>query len=114
MLGELSFDEKTRGHSVRIENDGRLWERYYAFVLPDDKHHRFRVFPTAGTLAPREGAPNVCDETKPYSDAATISVEWDADAAAAEGQSEGGDGLRLLVVGTEAEVWTHRLVARNT
>ena len=68
-----------------------------------DSNRIFNLSPLTGTLAPRGGASNLCDETKPYLDYANISIERVGDAAAND-----KDGW-LLVVGTEAEVWRYRL-----
>mmetsp|Transcript_8390 Transcript_8390/g.13605 ORF Transcript_8390/g.13605 Transcript_8390/m.13605 type:complete len:229 (+) Transcript_8390:3-689(+) len=113
VMTTLAFDKEKSTHSISIKNDERSWERYHVFLLPttiaidDDDLCCFRVSPTTGSLAPRGGASNICDETKPYSDSAVISIEWlgedDMDVGAA------GEKEWLLVVGTEAEVWRYRL-----
>jgi len=129
VMDELKFDNEHKMHSIVIKNEERSWERYYAFLLPnnhdDNKNKRkgvvssssgsgdscFRVSPSTGSLAPRGGASNVCDMTKPYSDSAIISIEWNVGVAV---EGVGGDDDRknndwLLVVGTEAQVWKYRL-----
>mmetsp|Transcript_29972 Transcript_29972/g.50993 ORF Transcript_29972/g.50993 Transcript_29972/m.50993 type:complete len:149 (-) Transcript_29972:396-842(-) len=98
VMTTLTFDCETSTHVISIKNDERSWERYFAFVLNDDRRV-FRVSLVTGSLAPRGGASNVCDESKPYSDSAAISVEFSGE--------RGVDAL--LVVGTEAEVWRYRL-----
>jgi len=107
VLDTLVFDEENVVHTITIKNDEISWEKYCAFVLRnnDDGLGCFRVSPTTGSLAPRGGASNVCDETKPYSDIAKVAIEWvrgGADVVV-------GENEWLLVVGTEAEVWRYRL-----
>lgn len=91
---------QTTQHTITIQNEERSWERYHAVVLPDGGG--FAASPATGTLAPRGGASNVCDEDKPYSDRAVIAVDW-------SGGEEGAGLERLLVVGTEAAVWRYHL-----
>ena len=105
-VGTLSFDDDARIHRVTIKNDERSWEKFYAFVLPmeeDVDECSFEIRPTSGSLAPRGGASNACDETKPYSDGANVSIEWKGGG----GGSAGGEVL--FVVGTEAEVWRYQV-----
>ena len=106
----LIFDERYTLHTITIQNDERSWERFYAFIFPtntDDDCCMFKVSPTTGTLAPRGGASNICDETKPYLDSALVSIEWDLGKILANGNNVENEWL--LVVGTEAEVWRYRL-----
>eukprot|EP00578_Thalassiosira_sp_NH16_P030772 CAMPEP_0181081938 /NCGR_PEP_ID=MMETSP1071-20121207/3360_1 /TAXON_ID=35127 /ORGANISM="Thalassiosira sp., Strain NH16" /LENGTH=224 /DNA_ID=CAMNT_0023163501 /DNA_START=224 /DNA_END=898 /DNA_ORIENTATION=+ len=117
-LGTLAFDEEldVLHRTISIKNDERSWERYYAFILvnvDDDnagvRHGDgcpFRASPATGTLAPRGGASNACDESRPYSDSATISVERIGEEKAAVAEDE---RRWMLIVGTEAEVWRYRL-----
>ncbi|KAL9190026.1 hypothetical protein ACHAXT_007237 [Thalassiosira profunda] len=103
-VGTLMFDANCREHAISIMNDERSWEKYYAFVLPNEEEGgSFRISPARGTLAPRGGASNACDATQPYSDTATILVEWVG--------GEAGD--RLLAVGTEAESWRYHLTIKE-
>jgi len=122
-LGTLSFDgcnkeeEEEDVVPVTIKIEERSWEKYHAFILRRNSSSKnndnddavmcppFRVSPSSGSLAPRGGASNVCDDTKPYLDSATILIEWVGDAG---GVGEGGNEW-LLVAGTEAEVWRYRL-----
>lgn len=110
-LDTIAFDVENAAHTISIKNDERSWERYYAFILPN--HHAdglFRISPTTGSLAPRGGASNVCDESKPYLDSANISIEWiGGEGGSTGGIGGGGNDELLLVVGTEAEVWRYRL-----
>jgi len=81
-----------------------------AFVELSPSDLCLSIAPSSGVLAPRGGASNACDASKPYSDAATLRiVSLDADAPE-------GAVLRLrptetlwLVVGTEEEQWSCRL-----
>lgn len=111
--GTLIFDEQQhKSHSITIKNDERSWEMYYAYILSttssshivDDSPFRI-ISPTAGVLAPRGGASNLCDESTPYLDNAIISIEW----IGSSGDSSISTNEWLLVVGTEAEVWRYRL-----
>ena len=81
--------------SLRLKSRDRLCQE-----CPENKLHTQLH---THTLAPRGGAWNICDETKPYLDNAHISIERIGDAAKSD-----KDGW-LLVVGTEAEVWRYRL-----
>jgi hypothetical protein len=108
----LTFFSTHDCHTITITNDERSWEKFYAFILQPqsmnnsdaiDSNRIFNLSPLTGTLAPRGGASNICDETKPYLDYAHISIERIGDAAKSD-----KDGW-LLVVGTEAEVWRYRL-----
>ena len=119
--GTLAFDRDaaaTMRHVVTIRNEERSWEAFYAFVIPCDDGGggggggppSFGASPTRGVLAPRGGSSNLCDETRPYPDAADISIEWNGGDGGIGAISEGGPSL--LVVGTEAEVWRYRLLIR--
>lgn len=112
VMATLLFDKEKSTHAISIKNDERSWERYYAFILPNNNHDDcglcgFRVSPATGSLAPRGGASNVCDESKPYSDSAVITMQWSGE----DDVDVVGPGEKdlVLVVGTEAEVWRYRL-----
>ena len=133
--GSMESQNQKQKHQVLIKNEERSWERYYAFILPyykegtecsagDDHVHVansasscFGITPNMGSLAPRGGASNVCDESKPYSDGALISIEYANDDI--QGKNDGNEDDDddviekndewLLVIGTEAEVWRYRL-----
>ena len=113
ILDTLVFDEATNSAaSIAIKNDERSWEKYYAFILGNNcnGNNFFRVYPQTGSLAPRGGASNVCDETKPYSDSAAIAIELVGQGKQMiAGADENSNEDWLLVVGTEAEVWRYRL-----
>lgn len=111
----LTFSSNENMHSISISNEERSWERYYSFILSKvsniantaDAEYTsplFRIAPTTGQLAPRGGAANACDESKPYLDSATVSVEFIVDDSV-----ERGDEDWMLVVGTEAETWRYLL-----
>lgn len=102
VLGILRFNQEQKVNTVSVTNEERSWEKFYAIVHPPGDG-TFVLSPVSGSLAPRGGASNACDETKPYPDSATIAVEW-------VGQYAGGvENDRLLVIGTEAEVWRYYL-----
>lgn len=77
---------------VEIQNDERSWEKYYAFAVGDDAGS-VAVEPRVGMLAPRGGANN-------FSDKSQLKVQGNI----------GSQGNAWLVVGTEAEKWTYKLV----
>ena len=106
----LYFSRKRADHEIKITNDERSWEKFYAsifsldqvFGIEDGGNCPFEICPQSGTLAPRGGASNACDVNDPYSDSALIVIKWD------EEQCCDVDAF-LLVLGTEAEVWRYLL-----
>ena len=100
---QLALDETTGKATVEIQNDERSWEKFYAFVVPEEdllsqQQKFFVVEPKVGLLAPRGG-------TNDFSDRATVQVQRTT------GSNEVVAAARyFLVVGTEAEKWTHVLV----
>ncbi len=104
LAGTLIFSECVKSHTISITNDERSWEKYYAFVLPNSFQQSFRISSLRGVLAPRGGASNACDASKPYSDSAHITIELIVDDHAII-----AGGEVLLVVGTEAEIWRYEL-----
>lgn len=104
LAGSMTFSECAKSHTISITNDERSWEKYYSFVLPNTFQQSFRISSMRGILAPRGGASNACDASKPYSDSAHITVELIGDDHAS---IVGGEVL--LVVGTEAEIWRYEL-----
>eukprot|EP00533_Pseudo-nitzschia_delicatissima_P002819 CAMPEP_0116088122 /NCGR_PEP_ID=MMETSP0327-20121206/5709_1 /TAXON_ID=44447 /ORGANISM="Pseudo-nitzschia delicatissima, Strain B596" /LENGTH=260 /DNA_ID=CAMNT_0003579197 /DNA_START=93 /DNA_END=875 /DNA_ORIENTATION=+ len=101
--------------SISIRNQERTWEKFYAkimakrpegFVEVDcvSSSIGLSVAPRSGSLAPRGGASNACDASKPYSDSATIRI---TQADTNSGESTGDD--LWLVVGTEEEKWAYKL-----
>ncbi len=104
LAGSLTFSECAKSHKISITNDERSWEKYYAFVLPNTFQQSFRISSLRGVLAPRGGASNACDASKPYSDSAHIAIELvgDDDATIVGGEV-------LLIVATEAEIWRYEL-----
>jgi hypothetical protein len=77
---------------IEIQNDERSWEKYYAFVIGDAA--LLVVEPGVGMLAPCGGANN-------FSDTAKLQVRR---------SGNGSHGSAWLVIGTEAERWTYKLV----
>jgi len=117
--------------TISIKNEERSWEKYYAFIIPFlenvDKNGgntinqisqeigdfadnlQFQIIsPKSGYLAPRGGASNACDENKPYSDGASVTIQWDGVIGDDNSRLDNESSL-LLVVGTEAEIWRYRL-----
>jgi hypothetical protein len=78
--------------TIKVKNDERSWEKYYAFVIGDVA--LLVVEPRVGMLAPRGGANN-------FSDTAKLQVRR---------SGNGSHGSAWLVIGTEAERWTYKLV----
>ena len=105
LTGILSFSDNVKSHTISITNDERSWEKYYAYILPNNNLEQyFQISSLRGHLAPRGGASNACDASKPYSDSASVTIELIGDNhAAITGQRV------LLVVGTEAEIWRYQL-----
>jgi len=118
---------------VRVTNSMRTWEPFAAAVV--DRHGTLlaplvRAAPDVGTLAPRGGANNACDERKPYPDWVDVSVVVlpqgsgagsltatlaeahnqgaRAEEASADGEGDAASGL-FLVVKTEEEQWSFPL-----
>ena len=151
----LRFDNTDTINTISIANEERSWEKYHVFLLRfkgdnDDDYDDdddsvgddsvgedydavvppsklFRISPTFGHLAPRGGASNVCDESKPYSDSACITVEWIGDGndnydgtgagntgSGTHGSGDNDNGRLLLVVGTEADTWRYMLQTPTT
>jgi hypothetical protein len=88
-----------------------------AFVEVDAAVCHLSISPRSGSLAPRGGASNACDASKPYSDTATIRVTQTTQTQCPDGsivppttsgESESASDL-WLVVGTEEEQWTYKL-----
>jgi hypothetical protein len=124
---------------VPITNECRTWEPYFAKIIrlmsgddngdgdvdvdadADADQHVSPLFQieagTAhGTLAPRGGAANVCDESKPYSDTAFVGIRHMHTTATANTSTDvdvGGNlnntTIHILVVGTEEEKWHYKL-----
>ena len=94
---------------LRVTNIYRSWEVFYASFLDAAAEDAFEISPTKGHLAPRGGANNVCDESKPYSDSVELTV-----------RVRGGDGGQrdgpcvcgvVVLVRTEEDSWLFQLVA---
>ena len=84
--------------SVVVQNRYKTWEPFFVTLHPPEAP--WEVGPSQGTLAPRGGANNVCDPSKPYADTQALVVRCHG--------GEVGDEA-LLVVGTEEEQWTYSL-----
>jgi len=104
LKGVLTFNDCAKSHTIAITNDERSWEKYYAHILPSNVEQSFRISPLRGHLAPRGGASNACDASKPYSDSAHVTIEFIGD----DHDNIVGEEV-LLVVGTEAEIWRYQL-----
>ena len=72
--GVLRFGAQRSSTTVYVTNIYSTWERYYASVLGDEAS-AFELGRAEGTLAPRGGANNVCDPSKPYSDRARVVIK---------------------------------------
>jgi len=98
--------------SITIKNDERTWEKFYAKILCTEDESMvdnvdnvpFYVKPRNGYLAPRGGASNACDESKPYPDSATLRVFHNNNAETLLNNQQW-----WLVVGTEEEKWYYKL-----
>ena len=112
-IGEVADDEVVcaplgpDGRAVvRITNVYRSWERFYVSCYADDaadgcaanRGPMFAAAPVSGDLAPRGGANNVCDESRPYLDHVEITVHALR------------PGAGTILVRTEEEQWVFRLV----
>ena len=104
LSGVLTFNEVAKSNTISVKNDERSWEQYFVYILPRNLEQSFQISPLRGHLAPRGGASNVCDASKPYSDAAHITINLVGGYPA-----ESVEEQKLLVVGTEAEVWRYEL-----
>ena len=113
LTGILTFTSSNNVHTITIKNEERSWEQYFAYILGSSDNNNsiaatasedlFQLSSVRGHLAPRGGASNACDASKPYLDSADIRIEFVGDPQAAV------DEELLLVVGTEAEVWRWQL-----
>lgn len=109
---------------VEIRNDERTWEKFFVTIhssspsLSSVHPPMITAMPRSGTLAPRGGASNACDSSKPYADSVTIVVSRSDNTIGTgmgkgegEGEGEGDEGNRWcwLIIGTEDEKWYHRI-----
>jgi hypothetical protein len=105
--------------SVKIQNEYKTWEPYYATIIQLTEDHCFEgesapppfevVGKVHGTLAPQGGASNLCDENDPYYDFKFVSVRF----------VDGGNIIPIeetwcLAAGTEEEQWYYRLVLEKS
>ena len=98
LAGALVIAAGSQG-SVVVRNRYKTWEPFFATLHPAEAS--WELEPLQGTLAPRGGANNVCDPSKPYADTQELVVRCSG--------GEVGDEA-LLVVGTEEEQWTYSLL----
>ncbi|OEU05980.1 hypothetical protein FRACYDRAFT_257191 [Fragilariopsis cylindrus CCMP1102] len=114
--------------SITIKNDERTWEKFYTKILTITNtnttttatkinNNIVTVQPISGFLAPRGGTSNVCDINKPYSDKATIRIiqqnnnnrKQHVVVTTADNIMNNNKEL-WLVVGTEEEKWSYKLI----
>jgi hypothetical protein len=95
----LSSD-KGLSTEIRIHNDERSWEVYYAFIV-GPLSNSIVVEPRVGQLAPRGGV-------NQFSDSAVLTVLFQDRGVPASSVFAGGE-QSWLVVGTEAARWFYRL-----
>jgi hypothetical protein len=89
---------------VKITNQERTWEPFYAKVVGDDMiTSRIKVSPLHGKLAPLNGADNPYDPQNPYSDSTIINVSCSQAIHTAQEEC-------YLAVGTEEEKWYYKLI----
>ena len=119
VIGVILLTKTHRHASIRITNPDISWEPFHAQIIGAAAGVGVRVAPTAGVLAPRGGAQNVCDPSKPYSDSCDLEICMARDIATADdddgddGPAEGGQavaaestGAGHLVVCLEQRRWT--------
>jgi len=122
-----------RTTTVSIKNEERTWEKYYAKIMPRvvvrgvltdepstsmsaspliQEDIPFRVTPKLGYLAPRGGASNACDASKPYSDSVTLYI-YHKESVSIDMVVLDADNDTVvewwLVAGTEEEKWYYKL-----
>ena len=105
-----------------LENEEISWEPFYAeLVGHSESTCLLDLTPFNGTLAPRGGAENACDENKPYSDQCLLTVfrkevsHEDSGVGKFNNRGESVDeGSPLknmhLVARTEMGTWTWRVL----
>ena len=98
-LASLTLAPGGAAQEVVVSNAFRTWEKWYAAVTGPAG---FELSSTEGHLAPRGGANNVCDPSKPYLDTATLAMRC------VSGTPVGTEAY--LVVQTEEARWTWRLM----
>lgn len=100
--GIINLKGKKEDCMATIRNDEISWEQFYARVeySAGSAENEFRVTPCNGCLAPRGGANNACDETRPYTDECLVTISRVADAPLLHGEHE---RVLFLVVRTELD-----------
>ena len=101
-LASLTLAPGGVAQEVVFSNAYRTWEPWFAAVSGPEG---FELSAAEGHLAPRGGANNVCDPSKPYLDTASVAVRC------ASGTPAGTEAF--LVVQTEEAQWTWRLVVAS-
>lgn len=116
LRGTISLGEHnvgvSQGVAVTIKNDEISWEPFFAtFEILEQRTSESNgittwvgVTPESGSLAPRGGANNACDGTRPYSDSCHFTVYWKDDCP-----NVAGNEVMYLVVRTETEHCSWRI-----
>mmetsp|Transcript_37477 Transcript_37477/g.76894 ORF Transcript_37477/g.76894 Transcript_37477/m.76894 type:complete len:250 (+) Transcript_37477:156-905(+) len=115
LQGTVVLNTERPSDGVRIVNDEISWEPFYARLVSGDGAAgaaaglaaagggmQVELSPLQGTLAPRGGANNACDASKPYSDACTIFLHLRRDF---KEEKQSAEPL-YLVVKTEQRTWS--------
>ena len=94
-----------------MTNIYRTWEPWFASIIPSEEDEGvLSAFvldePHSGNLAPRGGANNVCDVSKPYEDSVDLVVR-----ASPVGEAPPSDEASLLLIRTEEDCWLYKIVA---
>uniref|UniRef100_A0A7S4UN97 NADH:ubiquinone oxidoreductase intermediate-associated protein 30 domain-containing protein n=1 Tax=Ditylum brightwellii TaxID=49249 RepID=A0A7S4UN97_9STRA len=113
-------DAVNSGVGVMVKNDEISWEPFYvtieklgqrtAIISPSELG--LRISPSNGNLAPRGGANNACDESRPYSDRWEIKISKTSSNYAKKDYDACLDGSindLCLVVRTEMDFWIWKI-----
>ena len=107
LAGHIVFQKVDEVLEVHVTNTFRTWEPWVSAVVDasgrESDLFRITSSPLRGTMAPRGGAKNVCDETKPYSDSVSVAVQCSRHAF------ESGEASGYLVIKTEEAQWSYAL-----
>ena len=98
---------------IKIQNEERTWEKFFVKIMAKGQDGKFiqqenGLFiakPTSGSLAPRGGASNACDERNPYSDSAEIKIMHNSSGSILIPSI----GDFFLVAATEEEMWCYKV-----
>ena len=94
-----------------VRNEEISWESFYASIERMGENGevlgRYEgVVPRSGCLAPRGGAKNACDESRPYADSWELTVDATRVLGEMEEMDVGrGQGRFYMVVRTEQDYW---------